>query len=77
MAGEGDAKARFPRQEVHEGQAHGYLGDVEVYDPEPVGASNAPTAADRAAERPVQPKGRKTEAGGAIGTVTDEDTEQG
>lgn len=76
MAGEGDAKARFPRQEVHEGQKHGYLGDVEVYDPAPVGDSNV-TAADRASDRPKGKNAPKTEAGGTIGAVTDEDTEQG
>lgn len=68
MAGEGDAKARFPRQEVHQGQKHGYLGDVEVYDPTPAGDSNVSTAADR-------PSGKrgKTETGGTIGHTTDED----
>lgn len=33
MADQDEPKARYPRQEVNEGQVHGYLGDVEVYDP--------------------------------------------
>lgn len=69
MAGEGDAKARFPRQEVHEGQKHGYLGEVEVFDPEPAGSSNA-TAADL----PTAKRGR-TPTGGVIGQTTKDDVQ--
>lgn len=71
MAGEGDAKARYPRQEVNEGQKHGYLGDVDVYEPEPeAGRSNV--AADKASA-----KRGKSDSGGTIGNTTDADTEQG
>lgn len=71
MAGEGDAKARFPRQEVNEGQEHGYLGDVEVYDPEvhAPGHSNT-TAADKASG-----KRGKTDAGALVGHTTDADVQ--
>lgn len=71
MAGEGDAKARFPRQEVHEGQKHGYLGDVEVFDPAPAGDSNV-TAADKGSG-----KRGKTASGATIGHSTDADAETG
>lgn len=45
MADSAEPKGRYPRQEVSEGQVHGYIGDVDVYDPpeqEP-GYSNAST----------------------------------
>jgi hypothetical protein len=70
MAGEGDAKARFPRQEVAPGQKHDYLGDVEVYDAPEAGHSNA-TAADKASGT-----GAKAKSGAIVG-VTDADTESG
>lgn len=69
MAGEGDAKARFPRQEVNDGQKHGYLGDVDVYDPPPVGDSNT-TAADKASG-----KRGKSPTGALVGHTTDADVQ--
>lgn len=71
MAGEGDARARFPRQDVNEGQKHGYLGDVEIYEPDVAapGHSNAP-----AADRPSGKRG-KTETGGLVGNTTDADVQ--
>jgi hypothetical protein len=33
MADQTEPKGRYPRQEVAEGQVHGYIGEVEVYDP--------------------------------------------
>lgn len=74
MAGEGDAKARFPRQQVGDGQKHGYLGDVETYDPavEAPGHTNAATVAS---ERPAGKKAPTTETGGTIGVVTDADVQ--
>lgn len=33
MADQTEPKARYPRQEVNKGQKHGYIGEVEVYDP--------------------------------------------
>lgn len=70
MAGEGDAKARFPRQVVAEGQTHGYLGDVEIYDAEEAAPGYTNTAADRASG-----KRGKTASGGVIGNTTDADVE--
>lgn len=53
----GEPKGRYPKQEVNDGQKHGYIGDVEVYDPnfQEAGFSNAQaTAEDQApAEKPV------------------------
>ena len=44
---------RLPKQQVAEGQTHGYIGDVETYDPPAQGHSNAvpdvPTAERRVA----------------------------
>jgi hypothetical protein len=34
MTAQEDPKPRFPRQDVGDGQVHGYVGDVEVYDRE-------------------------------------------
>ncbi len=31
---------RLPKQQVAEGQTHGYIGDVETYDPPKEGSSN-------------------------------------
>lgn len=46
MADATEPKGRYPRQEVAEGQKHGYIGEVEVYDPPhaEAGYSNADTA---------------------------------
>lgn len=66
MAGTGDAPARFPRQEVADGQKHSYIGDVDVYDPPKAGDSN--TAADRA-KSTTKTKG----IAGTTGVVTDAD----
>lgn len=43
MADQTEPKGRYPRQEVSEGQKHGYIGEVEVYDPpeQEAGFSNA------------------------------------
>lgn len=51
MADQTEPKGRYPRQEVAEGQEHGYIGEIEVYDPpeNAAGYSNA--------EAPAQPKG--------------------
>lgn len=56
MADQTEPKARYPRQEVSEGQKHGYIGEVEVYDPPQAegGYSNVETAA------PAKPKGTTT-----------------
>ena len=44
---------RLPKQQVAEGQKHGYIGDVETYDPPKEGSSNVvpdiPTAERRVA----------------------------
>jgi hypothetical protein len=34
MTAQEDPQPRFPRQDVGDGQVHGYIGDVEVYDRE-------------------------------------------
>lgn len=46
MADPTEPKARYPRQEVSPGQKHGYIGEVEVYDPpeQEAGFSNAEAA---------------------------------
>lgn len=48
----GDARARFPEMPVSEGQKHGYIGDVEVTQPEDTepGHSNS---ADQPVETPT------------------------
>ena len=50
-----EPKARYPKQEVSEGQEHGYIGEVEVYEPPTSegGFSNVET------EAPA-PKGKTT-----------------
>lgn len=61
MADTTEPKARYPRQEVAEGQKHGYIGEVEVYDPpqqEP-GYSNSAEA----------PAGGKASSGGKSKTT--------
>lgn len=70
MAGEGDVKARFPKQEVGDGQKHGYLGDVEVYEPEETAPGFSNTAADKASG-----KRGKTESGALVGNTTDADVQ--
>ncbi|MDE3095596.1 MAG: hypothetical protein KGK07_06305 [Chloroflexota bacterium] len=35
-----EGPVRLPRQQVAEGQTHGYIGDVETYDPPKEGSSN-------------------------------------
>jgi hypothetical protein len=49
-----EPQIRYPKQEVADGQEHGYIGDVEVYDPpqQEAGFSNA--------EPPAQPKTTRT-----------------
>jgi hypothetical protein len=75
MAGDQEEpKARYPRQEVADGQKHGYIGEVEVYDPveSKAGHSNVTTtkasAKDSApAERPVA---------GKVGTTKSDDDDK-
>ena len=76
MAGQGDAHARYPRQEVAPGQTHGYLGDVEVYDEPKPSDQNTPTAADIASGHPTEKKGPRTESGLPIGQVSEADVQQ-
>lgn len=47
MADSTEPKGRYPKQEVNPGQKHGYIGEVDVYDPpeQEAGFSNADTAA--------------------------------
>ena len=40
MAQDSEPKARYPKQAVADGQEHGYIGDVEVYEPIGGGSSN-------------------------------------
>lgn len=40
MADQQEPKASFPRQEVSEGQVHGYIGNVEMTEPPEPGDSN-------------------------------------
>ena len=51
-----EPKARYPRQEVADGQEHGYIGEVEVYDPpeQTGGFSNAETADEKPAKSKSQ-----------------------
>lgn len=35
-----EGPVRMPKQQVAEGQTHGYIGDVETYDPPKEGSSN-------------------------------------
>jgi hypothetical protein len=35
-----EGPVRLPKQQVAEGQTHGYIGDVETYDPPREGSSN-------------------------------------
>lgn len=48
-----EGPVRLPKQQVAEGQTHGYIGDVETYDPPKEGSSNVtpdvPTAERRVA----------------------------
>ena len=48
-----EGPVRMPKQQVAEGQTHGYIGDVETYDPPKDGSSNVtpdvPTAERRVA----------------------------
>jgi hypothetical protein len=57
MADQTEPKSRYPKQEVAEGQKHGYIGDVETYDPpqsEP-GYSNAKTTTTKQSAKDVTP----------------------
>lgn len=49
MADSTEPQGRYPKQEVSPGQKHGYIGDIEVYDPPQAeaGYSNAETTTTR------------------------------
>jgi hypothetical protein len=68
MADQQEPKARYPKAEgLPKGAKHGYLGDVEVYDPNDPGASNVTheTAPTEDATTPVT---------GSTGTIKSDDT---
>lgn len=58
MADQDEPKARYPKQEVGQGQKHGYIGDVEVYEPEhnEAGFSNAETASSSSKTKSTRSK---------------------
>lgn len=60
MTDNAEPKARFPRQEVNEGQEHGYLGDVEVYDPPQQEGGFSNVSSDAEAAPAAAPKGKVT-----------------
>lgn len=79
MADQSEPKGRYPRQEVSKGQKHGYIGEVEVYDPpeQEAGYSNAepPKAArsttTRASAKDSAPAEKPVV--GTTGTIDDSD----
>lgn len=59
MADQPEPKARYPKAKgLQEGAKHGYIGDVEVYDPDEPGRSNTTTG-----------KASKGDAKAVVGTV--------
>lgn len=75
--GEGDVGAVYPTQEVSDGQVHGYVGNVQTYDPAPHGHTNvAPPPATAAAVGAARLAGQAREAriAPAVGSVAHADT---
>ena len=78
MADQNEPKARYPRQEVAEGQKHGYIGDVEVYDPVGVGEpgySNVKTErTEKTAADSVPPEEIGAQPKGVVGKTKTDDS---
>lgn len=55
MSDQDEPKARYPRQEVADGQKHGYIGNVEVYDPPENAAGHSNAKATNQSAKDVQP----------------------
>lgn len=75
MADQSEPKARYPKQEVAEGQKHGYIGDVEIYDPAEAeaGHTNVKTQVVRG-DKARDPEGDKP-VKGTIGVTQDANAE--
>lgn len=75
MADPQEPKARYPQQEVNEGQKHGYIGeDVEVYDEatgKKVGKGVKPSVATSGVD---EAGAGSTEIVGTMGTIKADDT---
>ena len=68
MADQVEPKARYPKEDpdnLQKGAKHGYLGDVETYDPNEPGHSNV------TAEKAPKESGK---VAGAVGTTKSDDT---
>lgn len=62
MADQDEPKGRYPKQEVSPGQKHGYIGDVEVYEPahNEAGYSNAGDDSPPSSSSSSSSKGKTT-----------------